>query len=135
MTTKKKPKPPHPDAVVKVSDADAFMMFVGDWQEKLNLRDWRIQRSAKACGKANMAEINKIVMDARMATYTIGADFGSLPVTGQSVEEVACHEVLHVFLRELIETASESQTVSQETLEGVEHRVINVLVNLLVPKA
>jgi hypothetical protein len=132
MATKKKP---HPDAIVKPGDADAFMMFMRDWQEKLNLNDWRIQRSTKACGAANMAEINKMDMGARLATYTIGTDFGSLPVTGLSVEETACHEMLHVFLKELLETAKESQTVTQETLDGVEHRVINVLVGLLVPKS
>ena len=131
---KKKPKPLPPESIVKTGDADAFMMFMRDWQDKLNLHDWRIQRSSRPASKTSMAEINKMDMGARLATYAIGEDFGSLPVTGLSVEETACHEMLHVFLKELIETAGEYRTVSQETLEGVEHRVIHVLVNLLVPK-
>jgi hypothetical protein len=119
---------------VTATDEDAFALFVHEWQNKLNLNDWRIARSSKSAGKANMAEVNRMDMGARLATYAIGQDFGATPVTGQSVEEIACHEVLHIFLKELIETAKEASTVTQETLDGVEHRVIHVLVNLLVPK-
>lgn len=118
---------------LSTSDTDAFMLFMEQWQERLNMLDWRIVRATKPAAKSNMAQINRMDLAARLATYAIGQDFGAVPVTGQSVEEIACHESLHVFLHELIETARDPAS-SQETLEGVEHRIIHVLVNLLVPK-
>lgn len=129
MTKKKPPaNPVTPQAV------DAFSMYVHKWQDRLNLNDWRIVKSNKAASRTNMAEINRMDLPARLATYRIGEDFGSIPVTESSVEEIACHEMLHVFLKELIETAKESQTVTAETLESIEHGVINTLVRLLVPE-
>lgn len=115
---------------VTQSDADAFAMYVREWQDRLNLNDWRIVRSAKPAARANMAEVVRRDLPARLATYRIGADFGAIPVTGQSVEEIACHEVLHVFLYELIEHAK----ANSDDLASAEHRVIQTLVRLLVPE-
>lgn len=126
----KKP-PPNP---VTTGDADAFALFAHKWQAELNLQDWRIERSSKACGKANMAEINKISLPDRLATYTIGADFGAKPVTAQSVEEIACHEMVHVFLHEFKEVCRD-QTSTEDAIMAAEHRVVNTLVRLLVPEA
>jgi hypothetical protein len=116
--------PPNP---VTVADADGFAMAVMKWQDLLNLHDWRIERSAKPAAKSNMAEINSFDLKARLATYRIGADFGSVPVTETSVDKIACHEVLHVFLHELLEAG-------EDEIDSAEHRVINTLVRLLVDK-
>lgn len=118
---------------LKTSDKDAFTLFVIKWQEKLNLLDWRIHRSRKPAGKANMAEINSMDLPARLATYAIGDDFGSTTVTELSVEEVACHEVLHIFLKELIEFCKD-RNADEADIESAEHRVINTLVRLLVER-
>jgi hypothetical protein len=119
---------------VKVSDEDAFALFVHKWRDTLNLNDWRIERSSKACGKANMAEINRISLPDRLATFTIGADFGSRPVTSQSVEEIACHELGHVFLHEFKEVCRD-QASTEDDIMAAEHRIVNTLVRLLVPDA
>jgi len=132
----KRQNKPHPDAVVQPKDADAFMMFVSDWQDKLNLHDWRIHRSARKPARSDMAAVVKRDLGARLASYVIGEDFGSITVTGQSIEEIALHEVLHVFLYEMIERAKEfNGAASGEPLESAEHRVINTLVSLLVKRA
>jgi len=112
--------------------ADAFALAVHKWQTNLNLLDWRIHKSDKAAAKANCAEVNKMDLEARLATYRVGTDFGSIPITAQSIEEIACHEVLHVFLKELIEFCK-SNTAADD-ITSAEHRVINVLVKLLVPE-
>ena len=117
---------------VKVSDADAFALCVHRWQSALNLMDWRIERDGRE-SKTAMAEINRFSLKDRLATYRIGADFGARPVTAQSLEEIACHEVLHVFLCELIEFAKDKDG-RPEDLESAEHRVVNTLVRLLVPE-
>lgn len=130
MATPKKP-PANP---VTVSDADAFALFVHEWQERLNLRDWRIERSPKPAARANMAEVSKISLPDRLATYRIGADFGSIPVTAQSVEEIACHEVGHVFLHEFKEICMDPASTGDE-INAAEHRLINTLVRLLVPRS
>jgi hypothetical protein len=128
MASRKKPDNP-----VTPEAADAFAMFMRKWQEQLNLSDWRIERSAKPAGRANLAEVNRMSLPDRLATYRIGDDFGSMSVNEATLEQIACHEVLHIFLRELIDTAKDAQTVTADTLSSAEHRVVNTLVQLLVP--
>jgi hypothetical protein len=130
MATQKK-VPPNP---VTTGDADAFAMFMHKWQSELNLQDWRIERSTKSAGKANMAAINRISLPDRLATFAIGADFGARPVTAQSVEEIACHETCHVFLHEYKETCRDSSSTDEDIM-AAEHRLVNTLVRLLVPEA
>lgn len=128
--TRRRPK--SPDNPVTPEAADAFAMYVKKWQAELNLHDWRIERSTKAASKSNMAEVFKMSLADRLASWRIGADFGSTPVHDATLEQIACHEVLHIFLKELIETAMESQTVTADALASAEHRVINTLVALLI---
>jgi hypothetical protein len=66
---------------------------------------------------------------ARLATYRLG-DFGTEEVTPQSLDQTALHELLHVFLHDLI-TAAQDQKSSVELLEKEEHRVVNLLEKLL----
>lgn len=107
------------------ADAKAFHGYIKKWQGLLNLHDWRVERSAKT-SKA-MAEISMSLGD-RLAVYRLGADFGdSTPVTPHSLESTACHELLHVLLHELV-------NASDDSLESIEHRVINTLEKLLVPE-
>lgn len=124
---------PAPNRVTPAA-SDAFAMLMRKWQGELNLYDWRIERSPKPAGKNSLAEVTSMSLKDRLAIYKLGEDFGdSRPVTEQSLEEIACHEMLHVLLNELIEYAKDPHT-KPEDLEAVEHRVINVLVRLLVPE-
>lgn len=128
MATRKKP-----DNQVTPAAADAFAMRMKHWQEELNLRDWRIERSPRKAGRNSMAEVTSMSLKDRLAIYRIGADFGeNTPVTELSTDAIACHETLHVLLHELIEFASDPQT-KPEDLEAAEHRVIHTLVRLLAP--
>lgn len=126
MVAKKPPANP-----VTQSGRDAFAMYVHKWQDALNLNDWRIQPSAKPANKANMAEVFKIDLEARLATYRIGEDFGGTPVTADSIEDTALHEVLHVFLHELLEFAK-APGANPADITSAEHRVIQTLVRVLV---
>jgi hypothetical protein len=125
-----KKQPPNP---VTPAAADAFAMAIHRFQGELNMLDWRIERSPKPAGKKNMAEVASMDLEARLAVYRIGEDFGSRPVTQQSVEEIACHEVLHIFLHPLIEAARNPAT-SPELLNSIEHAAIHALVRRLVPE-
>lgn len=125
MAAKKPPANP-----VTQSGRDAFAMYVHKWQDALNLNDWRIQPSAKAANKANMAEVVKMDLEARLATYRIGDDFGGTPVTADSIEDTALHEVLHVFLYELLQFA-QSPGSNPADIASAEHRVIHSLVRVL----
>src|ERR1043165_5940779 len=113
--------PPNP---VTPQGRDCFALYVSKWAERLNMGDWRIVASGKPAGRANMAEINSMDLRARLATYRIGTDFGATPVTDHSIEEPACHEVLHVRLFELIETCRNPAS-SDEQIASVEHAVIH----------
>lgn len=117
------------DNLLSEEDRAAFHGFMLMWQDMLNLHDWRIillpQPSAK-----HMAEVLKRDLPQRLASYKIGRSFGAVPVSADSLEEIAIHEMLHIFLNPLIEAAKDARTLPED-LESLEHAVINVLVPLL----
>jgi len=108
-------------------DVALFAQSVKKWQQVLSLGDWRIERGIKPA-KAAMAsvEFNDI---ARLATYRLG-DFGAEKITPDSLDKTALHELLHVFLHDLITVAQDPKS-SQDEVDMQEHRVVNLLENLL----
>ena len=108
-----------------------FDKYVTEWQSFLSLGDWRLERGIKVAKNA-MASV-EFDVPARLATYRIG-DFGAEAITPESLSKTALHEVLHVFLHDLISVASDSRA-SDEQLESAEHRVINVLEKVLYAAA
>ena len=109
------------------NDAELFAKSVKKWQQVLSLGDWRIEKGMKPA-KAAMAsvEFNDI---ARLATYRLG-DFGAEKITPDSLDKTALHELLHVFLHDLITVAQDPKS-SQDEVDMQEHRVVNLLENLL----
>ena len=108
-------------------DAKLFAQSVRKWQQVLSLGDWRIEKGSKAAKNA-MASV-EFNDSARLATYRLG-DWGSERITPDSLNKTALHELLHVFLHDLIVTATDPKS-SDEDIEMQEHRVINLLENLL----
>ena len=108
-------------------DVVLFSKSVQKWQQVLSLGDWRIEKGMKPA-KAAMAsvEFNDI---ARLATYRLG-DFGAEKITPDSLDKTALHELLHVFLHDLITVAQDPKS-SQDEIDMQEHRVVNLLENLL----
>jgi len=108
-------------------DVALFAQSVKKWQQVLSLGDWRIEKGMKPA-KAAMAsvEFNDI---ARLATYRLG-DFGAEKITPNSLDKTALHELLHVFLHDLITVAQDPKS-SQDEVDMQEHRVVNLLENLL----
>ena len=108
-------------------DVALFAQSVQKWQQVLSLGDWRIEKGIKPA-KAAMAsvEFNDI---ARLATYRLG-DFGAEKITPDSLDKTALHELLHVFLHDLITVAQDPKS-SQDEVDMQEHRVVNLLENLL----
>lgn len=125
-----KTKPPNP---ITQPASDTFDLFIREWQDKFNLRNWRVVRSSKPAGKGNMAEIASIDIEAMMASYRLGKDFGAEPVTQRSLEQIACHECGHVLLAPLIATCRDPKS-SDEQVNAAEHALIHLLVALLVPE-
>lgn len=119
-----------------VSDEDAakFTAYVATWREILSLGDWRVGVSEKRSPRRVMAEVTRIDLEQRLATIKLGRDFHGTKVTDASLKETALHEILHVFLGELILTAIE-QGEANAQVGSAEHRVINVLERLLGEKA
>jgi hypothetical protein len=108
-------------------DVALFAKSVQKWQQVLSLGDWRIEKGIKPA-KAAMAsvEFNDI---ARLATYRLG-DFGAEKITPDSLDKTALHELLHVFLHDLVTVAQDPKS-SQDEVDMQEHRVVNLLENLL----
>jgi hypothetical protein len=108
-------------------DAAYFAQSVKKWQQVLSLGDWRIEKGIKPAKNAMASvEFNDA---ARLATYRLG-DFGAEKIIPDSLNKTALHELLHVFLHDLIVTATDPKS-SDEDIEMQEHRVINLLENLL----
>ena len=108
-------------------DVELFSQSVKKWQQVLSLGDWRIEKGSKPAKEA-MASV-EFNQTARLATYRLG-DFGAEKITPDSLDKTALHELLHVFLHDLMCTATDPKS-SDEEIEMQEHRVINLLENLL----
>jgi len=106
--------------------AEQFDDFVKQWQDLLGLHRWRIERGQKQAKDA-MASV-EFNDDAKLATYRLG-DFGATPINDKTLSQTALHEVLHVFLHELIAAAQDRG--AEPNLDAVEHSVINVLETVL----
>ena len=108
-------------------DTKLFAQSVRKWQQVLSLGDWRIEKGSKPA-KAAMASV-EFNTPARLATYRLG-DFGAEKITPESLDQTALHELLHVFLHDLMTVAQDPKS-SQDEVEMQEHRVINLLEKLL----
>lgn len=121
-----------PVYMLTAEDKLAFIQYVKFWGEKLGLQDWRITVAKKAASGSNMAEV-KIFHKNRMANVYLGKDFGqNTPVTPESLEKTALHELLHVFMAEI--TNQIEYGITGESLESAEHRVIHILEERLTKK-
>ena len=108
-------------------DAELFAQSVKKWQQVLSLGDWRIEKGSKPAKEA-MASV-EFNQTARLATYRLG-DFGAEKITPDSLDRTALHELLHIFLYDLLCVATDPKS-SDEEIEMQEHRVINLLEQLL----
>jgi hypothetical protein len=108
-------------------DTKLFAQSVRKWQQILSLGDWRIEKGSKPAKEA-MASV-EFNQTARLATYRLG-DFGAEKITPESLDKTALHELLHIFLYDLMCVATDPKS-SDEEIEMQEHRVINLLENLL----
>lgn len=114
------------------SDKEAFDLYLLAWQERLGLQDWRVNRSKrKTASKANMAE-TKVYHRNRLANIFLGTDMGGAPVDAHTLESLALHELLHVFLAELVNQIEYG--IEGPALDSAEHRVVHVLEKLLMTK-
>ena len=108
-------------------DAELFAKNVKKWQQVLSLGDWRIEKGSKPAKQAMASvEFNEL---ARLAVYRLG-DFGAEKITPESLDKTALHELLHIFLHDLMMVATDPKS-SDEDIEMQEHRVINLLENLI----
>jgi len=108
-------------------DAELFAKSIKKWQQVLSLGDWRIEKGSKPAKQAMASvEFNE---SARLAVYRLG-DFGAEKITPESLDKTALHELLHIFLHDLMTVARDPKS-SDEDVEMQEHRVINLLENLI----
>lgn len=107
--------------------AELFAQSVRKWQQVLSLGDWRIEKGIKPAKNA-MASV-EFTDNARLAVYRLG-DFGAEKITKESLDKTALHELLHIFLHDLMAVATDPKS-SDDDIEMQEHRVINLLENLL----
>lgn len=105
---------------------EEFGRYMAEFQDLLNLRDWRIEHSGKPASRGALAQV-QISLDDRLATWSIGREWGAMPITSATLRTTALHEVLHVFLNPL----TAANYAREDSAEGVEHSVVVVLEKLL----
>jgi len=79
-----------------------------------------------------MARVAEFDWPQRQARIELGRDWKSSPVNAGTLEQTAVHELLHVVLYELIETARDPHADANH-LASVEHAVVNALEKAFVP--
>lgn len=112
-------------------DVAKFGRYLKLWQGRLGLQDWRIVLSPMPAKKC-MAEMVNWDWQQRQVTCRVGLDWKSTPVTDATLEQTAVHELWHVVLFPLIEAAKNNQ-ISEADLGSIEHRIINMIEQVLVP--
>lgn len=103
-----------------------FFEQIAYYQIRLNLQDWRIENSGHFADKGNMADVGMSLPD-KLAVVSIGRDFG-VPVSNYLLTSTALHELLHVFLKPLIEAA---RSRDDSAIDSAEHSVVVLLEKLL----
>lgn len=106
---------------------EEFARYVDEFQTLLNLRDWRIEHSGMPASKGSLAEV-AVSMEDRLAVWSLGKDWGNMPVTSKTLRETSLHEVLHVFLKPLMQACYQRD---EEQASALEHSAIVVLEKLL----
>lgn len=106
---------------------EEFKRYMGEFQDLLNLRDWRIEHSGRKASKQAMAEVG-VSLEDRLAVWSMGADWGNMPINSKTLRETALHEILHVFLAPVIEAAASRD---EQATSSLEHSAIVVLEKLL----
>lgn len=103
-----------------------FDLYINLWAERLGLDDWDFYRGL---GKPKNVMADMVPhYKARYGKYRTG-NWTHIAPTSDALEKIACHEVLHVFLAELLVAFNESEDADWQM--SAEHRVINVLTKLL----
>lgn len=103
-----------------------FTAALERWQDELNLRDWRIRLTEKPARKTVMAEVD-IDLEARVARVAISTSWRTEP-TDHEIDQTAFHELLHVMLKPLLDSAKGKNEIMTGSIE---HSVINTLERII----
>lgn len=119
---------------ITAKDKAEFSKQLSRWQLLLGMGDWRVAHSAKPAAKGALAEVAMCDLEARLASIRIGTDWGAESNHPRRIEQLAVHELLHIFLHEF-RMACEDPRSTYEHIMSAEHRVINTLTRILAGAA
>lgn len=116
-----------------------FLAHVQKWQRLLNLMDWKIiDHTDRAKGITAvddcLACVYEMDLSNRMVYLVLGLNDWSEPVTGERLDRLAFHELMHIRLYESYAAAAAAGDENDDTVAGPEHSVILVLENLFFDK-
>jgi len=111
---------------ITAEQAEAMKFYIEKWQKMLHLMHWRIRVGRKR-PVASLAEV-EIFKEDHLARVHIGRDWGSNPPKEGDPEKTIIHELLHVLLYDLADSAEKHNS---DTVAGLEHAVIVPLTETL----
>jgi hypothetical protein len=110
--------------------AAKFKDYLDTWLHRLNLADWRTWLSPDRCTDA-MASLASADVLGRIAVFKLGASFDPDPASDGELESAACHEAIHLRLRELVEEAM-SEREYNDRVRGREEAVVVIFEKILM---
>lgn len=127
-----KPKPKEPMVpAYPITDEEVkeFDHRLRVWQKRLHLMNWRFSRGRRR-PVANLADV-RCYPEHRLVRYCVGRDWGSTPPEENAIEKLVVHELMHVRLNQMLDTAFKAKSYN-EAVQGEEHDVIVVFEEVLV---
>lgn len=105
-----------------------FDGYMRKWQERLNLNNWRIERSPKPGRACDMASVSVSVAD-RLAVYRTGKFNDRSP---HELDSTALHEAVHILLAPY--KAACMANHGEDAVMGEEHAIVVLFEKLLLKK-
>jgi hypothetical protein len=118
-----------PDNILSDDDVAMFWGAMDHWQAKLGLQDWRITQSMRPPAGA-MAMMDKWDWAQRQVRCRLNRNWKGEKPTPDTISQTALHELLHVLLHPLIESARDARSMPED-VAAAEHAVINTLERML----
>jgi hypothetical protein len=111
-----------------------FWGRVTDWIARFRVIDWTIHKKTNDRDEGDSESLADCTsqVEFKTAIITLHREWPIKP-TAKALDEIACHEVLHVVLAPLMALA-EDRFVTQQQLDDAEHEIIRVVLSAFFKK-
>jgi hypothetical protein len=113
-------------AALTAEQETEFDGYMKKWQDRLNLNNWRVERSKKRARAGVMAQVSISVAD-RLAAYRTGKFDDS---SSRELDSTALHESVHILLAPY--KAACMSNAGEDAVMSEEHAIVVLMEKLLL---